>query len=509
MGHANGPVAAAIANEPASPRFIGRQLALGFGSVSLVAIAMCALLVWVIQDVAGSVASMRHDEASIRQGMELSAAVRGMALHIAQSLLEGDSSPPRRYELARDRVRERIQTLATRIPKSERHRLVALGNTTQHMHELLIASALPAARRGDLETVRAVHRELDHLGTDAARQADALASLTTRQMAYAHDDATSSTRLGLWGGGLCAVLIVVLSGLFTHRLRSVVLRPLQALTDAALRYGRGEFAFRVGSVGKGEYATLGAAFSHMADELATREAKLLHNERMAVLGQLAAGVAHELNNPIAIIRGYLKTMSPTEDPATLGEELAILDEEAGHCQRIADDLLSYARVEDLVLDALPIKSFLEETRERYQVSTGAAPIELVADEAIVRVDPARLRQVLLNLLHNAAQVSPPEAAVRIHGRLRAGQYQLEVLDQGPGVADVDKQRIFEPFFSNKKGGTGLGLAVCQGIINAHGGRIEVDDAPGGGALFRLVLPLDSRQAPPARSVTEPSDGDLP
>ena len=472
-----------------SPRFIGRQLAFGFGSVSVVAIVMCAMLVLVIQEVAGLVESMRHDESSIRQGMELSTAVREMSIHIAHSVIEADESHLGHYNEWRDQVRARIQSLAARVPPEERNRLEVLGETTQRMHELLVGSALPAAKRGDVEAAREAHRELERLGEDAARQADILAAATTRQMAHAHDHATRSTHLGLLGGGLCALLIVALSVAFTLRLRAVVLRPLHRLTDAALQYGRGDFAFRVEDFGKGELAAVGEAFSRMADELARREARLLHNERMAAIGQLAAGIAHELNNPIGIIRGYLKTMSPEEEPEDLREELAILDEEAGHCQRIADDLLSYARSEQLSWDRVDMKPFLSETAKRYGVGEGASAVEVTCDEAAVEADAARLRQVIINLLNNAGQVSREGEPIRVVGKVRGDAYQIEVVDAGPGVDPVDAQRIFEPFFTKRKGGSGLGLAVCQGIVHAHGGTIAAANAPAGGAVFRIELPL--------------------
>lgn len=472
-----------------SPRFIGRQLAFGFGSVSVVAIVMCAMLVLVIQEVAGLVESMRHDESSIRQGMELATAVREMSIHIAHSVIEGDESHLGHYNAWRDQVRSRIQSLATRVPAKERNRLEVLGEKTQRMHELLFGSALPAAKRGDVEAAREAHRQLERLGEDAARQADILAAATTRQMAHAHDHATRSTHFGLLGGGLCALVIVTLSVVFTVRLRSVVLRPLHRLTDAALRYGRGDFAFRVEDVGKGELAAVGEAFARMADELARREGRLLHNERMAAIGQLAAGIAHELNNPIGIIRGYLKTMSPDEDPESLREELAILDEEAGHCQRIADDLLSYARSEQLSCDRVDMKPFLSATAKRYGIGEGAITVELACDEAVIEADAARLRQVIMNLLNNAAQVSREAEPIRVVGKVRDDAYRIEVKDAGPGIDPADVQRIFEPFFTKRKGGSGLGLAVCQGIVRAHGGTIQAANAPAGGAVLRIELPL--------------------
>lgn len=457
---------------------------------------MCGLLMGVIQEVAGLVDSMRDDESAIRQGIELSTAVRELAIQVGAMVIEEDPSALA-YERRRDEVRSGIQMLSAQVSPSERHHLEALGLATQRMHEIVVASIVPGLRRRDLSLVRGAYPEIQRLAEEAAKHADRLASATTSEMAQAHDHATLSTRLGLMGGGLCVVLIVVLSIAFTFRLRAVVLRPLDALTRVALRYGQGDFAARVEDLGEGELSAVGKAFSHMADELAQREARLLHNERMATIGQFAAGVAHELNNPIGIIRGYLKTMNPDEDPNTLREELAILDEEAGHCQRIAEDLLTYARSEELSIERVRMRSFLIETARRYEVGTKADGLVVDVgafdgDDVEAEVDGARLRQVVLNLLHNAAQASPPQATIQLRGRRRGETYQIEVQDRGLGVDVADRERIFEPFFSKRKGGSGLGLAVCQGIIRAHGGTIEVLDGEDGGAVFRVVVPIEAR-----------------
>ena len=486
-----------------SSRFIARQMAFGFGAVSVVAVGMCAMLLSIIYDVSGLVESMRHDEASIRQGLSLATSVRELSIHIAHTVIEADDSHLDHYGDFRDRVRTQIQQLSSRVPAQERHRLKALGEKTQRMHDLLMESALPAARRGDLEEVRKVHREIEALGEVAAEHADALAHVTTSQMAHAHVLATNSTRLGLLEGGLCAGLIVILSIGFTLRLRAAVLKPLLTLTQAARRFGSGNFEERVGRVGKGELAALGDAFDHMADELARREARLVQSERMAAIGQLAAGVAHELNNPIGIIRGYLKTMSPEEDSETLRDELAILDEEAGHCQRIADDLLSYARTGELSIDRVHMGEFLKQTATRFQSgnASNGSHVEVSAQDATVEADGARLRQVVLNLLANADQASPPNAMVLLRGQLVGAQYQIEVEDTGPGVAREDRAHIFEPFFSKRRGGSGLGLAVCQGIVRAHGGTIDVVEKPAPGTIFRVCLPeKHARTSRPSRPV---------
>jgi two-component system NtrC family sensor kinase len=473
------------------PRLIARLLALGFGAVSVVAVAMCAMLLAIIHDVSQLVSGMRHDEHAIRQGLDLATAVREESLLMAGALVAPDPAHVAAYEARREQVRARIQQLSAEVPAPERWRLHVLGEKTQRMHEQFVGAALPAARQGDLQSARAAHAGLEALGREAAEQADALARAVESKMAHAHVLATNSTRLGLLGGGLCVLLVLGLSAGFTVRLRAAVLKPLVALTDAAGRFGRGDFAARVGDAGQGELGALAQAFDRMTEELAAREARLVQSERMAAIGQLAAGVAHELNNPIGIIRGYLKTMSPDGDPETLREELGILDEEAAQCQRIAEDLLSYARAQELALEPLSAAALLEETGRRFQESpaAGGRRIQVAAEEAELEVDGPRVRQVLLNLLTNAAQASPPDTQVHLRGMKDGLHYRVEVEDSGPGVPPEERARVFEPFYSRRRGGSGLGLSVALGIVRAHRGAIEVGGGAAGGAVFRVRLPL--------------------
>lgn len=484
-----------------APRFIAHQIAIGFGTVTIVAVVMCAMLVGIVRDVSSLVAMMRDEETSIREGLALATAVREVSIHIAHTMLEADASHMKHYEEWRGQVQARSAKLAAALPVRERGRVDELAQKAQVLHTRFLSIALPVAQSGDVEAARRAHRELDRLGEDLADDADALAKLAESRMARSHDLATDATSAGLIGGALCILLMVSLSAGFTVRLRVAVLRPLLALTDAARRFGRGDFDLRVGKVGKGELASLAQAFDHMAEELARREARMLHHERMAAIGQLAAGVAHELNNPIGIIRGYLKTMEPDGDPNVLREELAILDEEAAQCQRIADDLLAYARTSEIAVDRIEIGAFLDETVRRFRETSAANSheVEVVVSDDSVEADGARLRQVVLNLLLNAAQAHQGSEPIVLRGELEGDRYCIEVQDRGPGVDPVDRTRIFEPFFSKRRGGSGLGLAVCLGIARAHDGSIEALERVGGGARLRLCLP---RRQPERRSVTE-------
>lgn len=476
------------------PRRIAWEMAAGFGVVSLVAVAMSAILLLLLQQVSGLVTGMREQEGAIREGLELATAVREQYIHVAHTLIEGDRSHLEPYACWQENVRAGIERLAPHVPPEERWRIDVLRKKTEELSERFRATALPAAERGDRAQVIAAHRALAALAEDASVQADALARAVESRMVHAHVRATRATQLGLVAGGVGALLVVALSVAFTLRLRGAVLQPLTVLAGAARRFGAGDFRARVGAVGRGELRALARAFDRMAEELAERERRLVQHERMAAIGHLAAGVAHELNNPIGIIRGYLKTMSAKDDPQTLDEELAILDEEAAHCQRIAEDLLAYARPLELRPEPLHMQAFLAETLRRFQESPAArgATLDVRAQDFELSADPTRLRQVVLNLVLNAVQVSPEGAPVEVSGREEDGQYTIEVADRGPGVPPEDRGRIFEPFYSTRRGGSGLGLSVCQGIVRAHGGSVTVGPREGAGAVFRVRLPA----APP-------------
>lgn len=482
---------AMTSRKPRNNRAIARQLVLGFGSVSLVSITMCILLLVIVRDVSELVSGMEHQESAGTDSLVLATAVREQSLHIAHTVIEGDTSHLDHYRQWRERVRSKIQKLGSAVPASESARLHVLGDKTQRIHDVFVASLLPLLERGDLAGARRLHRELDVWGVQAAGEADALARAIDARMHRSHRQATNATRIGLLLGAVCVAAVLLLSGWFTLRLRAAVLEPMSRLTESVRRFGRGELAARVGDLGNVEMGELGRVFDQMADELVLREAQLVRQERMAAIGQLAAGVAHELNNPIGIIRGYLKTMSPGDDPESLGQELRILDEEASHCQRIAEDLVLYARAGELQIEEMEISRVLEESASRFLDKwEGPRPTCTIGAEASrLKIDGGRIRQVVFNLLRNAVEAAGEGAALRLVGALIGDVYRIDFEDNGPGFVESERARVFEPFFSRGKNGTGLGLAVVSGIVRAHGGTIEALRSAAGGGLVRVELPV--------------------
>ncbi|MAE68830.1 MAG: hypothetical protein CME06_00015 [Gemmatimonadetes bacterium] len=481
-----------------APRAIARQLAFGFGLVSLVAVAMCGVLILQLIRVAGLVDSMRHDEDAIRGGAALSAAVREQYVHLAHTLIEGDRGHLDHYRDALGRVEASMETIESQVPAGELWRLDRIRENSGAIDERFRETLLTAMESGEIETLRREHRRVEELSLESSLHADHVARAIEGRMVGAHISATGVTRVGLLSDAICVALVVLLSIRYTLGLRKVVIKPLGRLTAAAQQIGSGDLTTRVGKIGRGELQAVASAFDRMVAELFAREKRVLRNERMAAIGQLAAGVAHEMNNPIGIIRGYLKTMQPEGDRWVLREELQILDDEASACQRIAEDLLTYARTPKLEFDRVRMHEFLERSTERLIESEELGEIDVLvrAESGTVTADRARLRQLVTNLLRNAAQASSEGGTVEIVGRSLGNRgYELRVCDSGAGVDEAERSKIFEPFYSKRSGGSGLGLAICQGIVAAHGGSIDVSTGSLGGAEFRVELPED----PPSRS----------
>ena len=216
-------------------------------------------------------------------------------------------------------------------------------------------------------------------------------------------------------------------------------------------------------------------------------------DRLAALGQIAAGLAHELRNPLGAIKGSLEILrSRAREGSPEAEFSALAETELTRLDSLLTDFLSYARPHEPRLTASPLDDLVDHVVALLRPTAERASVQLEAEHPrggpLVRIDREQIGQVVFNMVLNAIQASAPGTAVRIRELEIEGELVLEIRDQGPGIVAEHAGHIFEPFFTTKKRGTGLGLPIAQRIVTAHGGRIELDSAEGGGTVFRVILP---------------------
>lgn len=309
------------------------------------------------------------------------------------------------------------------------------------------------------------------------------------------------------------VAVTVFSGLLALLLgRLLIGRRVVSLVARADEIARGEFGPPLPTRAGDELSDLVVAVNRMSDQLASArdraqaelearletEVQLRHAARLATVGRLAAGMAHELGTPLNVISGRAGLiLTRLEEGDATGADARIIREQARRVSRIVRQLLDYARRREPARRSHDLAQLARATVTllQPQANERSVTLEVALDgtsQIRAMVDASQIQQVLTNLILNAVQASDPDSTVVVSiGRgPEAGTVQLAVIDEGEGIDQDDLQEVFTPFFTTKQPGegTGLGLAVALGIIEDHRGRISVQSTLGGGSQFTVVIP---------------------
>jgi signal transduction histidine kinase len=332
----------------------------------------------------------------------------------------------------------------------------------------------------------------------------------SREIGNALDEHTSDMVRMLVVLGMASLAAVASLGFLLLRR---VLRPVSELRNYAVSLGQGEEGVPLPIRRADELGDLAQAFSNMAtqirhdrQELETRveqrSREVLRTAKLAQLGTLAAGIAHEINNPLASIvacsDGLLRDIkSGTPDMANMRDYLQILRKEAMRTRDITTKLLRFARDEGQTREVMSLNAQIDEVAALFDHQMAAAGIKLRVDwtpatdklDATILGDPSEWRQVFFNLIGNALDASPKGSEITIQIRQVDKELEVSVRDLGAGVAEDSLERVFEPFFTTKGPGqgTGLGLAIVHRIVVAHGGRIRMDNG-NPGATVTIWIP---------------------
>ncbi|MFL5562143.1 MAG: sensor histidine kinase [Gemmatimonadaceae bacterium] len=412
--------------------------------------------------------------------------------------------------------------------------------------QLAPATASPPVTRRRLESRTSLRAEL-LVGLGLLTAAALIVAVASVVLFWGFIDSSNGALwLALLVGGDVAVFVL----LGAYQLKSVVTGPLERAVDATTAIADGDLSRRVPDAPIRELGTLAASINRMTDHLLAEQVQRIRAEKLAGIGRLAAGVAHEIGNPLGAIIGYahLLRKSAAHDPQAV-EILDGLERESARIDRIVRGLLDYARPHRNTSNRVDVNETVRSVARLLTDQGVFRRIELsiTLDEQapLVRGERHELEQMLVNLLLNAADAMDrngrlavvthrfgdglmeqsiarregdlPQASVarsplpRVQQWLEAAQpseiLKLVVADSGPGIAEEDAERVFDPFFSTKQPGqgTGLGLAIVARVVDDMRGSIWVQRAREGGAAFHVVLPAAAASITPVRATAGSDD----
>ena len=313
-------------------------------------------------------------------------------------------------------------------------------------------------------------------------------------------ESVNTMRRSIW---LLVGSLVVVSLLLAVWASGRLTRPVHRLAEIIHKFADGERGVRYQGAVNDEVGSAGKAFNYLTTTLEQTEKErekavraACQSERLAALGQMAAGIGHEINNPLMNILSLATLIEEAlgDGNDDTKNDILLLRKEGKRCAHIIQGVLNFARETEPSYEPFNISELIEETLELLHHRIESSDIELITDlekELVMEGDAAMLQQVLVNVLLNAIQASSTKAKILINARKQKEKIVVEIIDHGKGIEGNDFSKIFDPFFTTKSEGegTGLGLSVSYGIIKHHGGSISIENMEEAGVKVSIILPL--------------------
>ena len=311
----------------------------------------------------------------------------------------------------------------------------------------------------------------------------------------------NNVRKSIW---LLLGLLLIVSLLVSVWAAWQLAKPVNSLAQVITAYADGDYNARYHDQRRDEIGTAGRAFNYMAGSLEKAkterdkaEKSARQSERLASVGQLAAGIGHEINNPLMNIMSLAALIEESvKDDAQATSDLRLLQKEGQRCAQIVQGILSFARESKPEYRKFDMTKLVEETLKLLQHRIENVGIKVISDlqpELWIFGDSNQLQQVLVNVILNAVQASPQQGKIHIKSYKDIDYIAVEIVDAGAGIAQHNLTKVFDPFFTTKPEGegTGLGLSVSYGIVKHHGGTIHIENINGAGLRVVILLPLQA------------------
>ncbi len=470
---------------------IGARLVAAFGALLLlfvIALAVCL-------DSFGRIARAEREVETferIRHAADKAAiAMREQYIHQAHTLIAFDDSHAGHYREIAAATTESVAQLRAALTTSEDATLADdMERAARQSDRTFEERTLPAVRSSDRAEAMRLHEAMEARVVDFERAVGSLRARTDSRARVARADVEAAWARARVASLSClgfAMLTAAVLGVFLTR--SIVMR-INAVRDGARRLGAGDLESRIGIDSDDELGELARAFDAMASDLDRHQRELVRSQKLSAMGQVAAGVAHELNNPLGVILGHVKLLRRRQEPDE--EALRVIEEEATLASEIVASLLDLTRSPGLRLEDVDLAALARESAARLAQLSRFEGVTWNEQElslgARVRGDEGRLRQVIGNILTNAAEAVGPAGAVSVKVETSQGTVRLVVDDTGSGIDEHHRAKVTEPFYTTKSDGVGLGLSIVHAIVEAHGGDLTFGRSPLGGARVTVALP---------------------